>query len=416
MLHKFSVLKAYKGEAIFTVANIIQSAASMLMSVIAAAFIDPVDFGIYHSVSLILIYASFMHLGIFNGLNRNLAYYKAQGNMEIMQKCIDTSHTVSVFVASISGMVGIGVLLYFIICGFSAVYICSAIALLVMLICQPLSNHLECTFRSGQQFGILGNIKNIQSGVFTVLSFLPYFFGLFGKVFADISSRIVALFLLEKNKPYPHQSRGDWQTWKDLFFAGAPLLLGGYIWQIFVVSDRTYIATHLSSEDMGLYTLAGYCISIFAVLPAALNTLLYPKAAAHYGQSGNKRDLLSFWRKSIILFSAVLIPLALVAYFVIPWGVNLFLPKYEEGIEVARISLLTCLTFVSMGPSVIFGTLKKNKGYIIVVLACWGAFWLTTTLFPQYFTTIESVALLRFALSFILMIYTILQTYLLITK
>ena len=105
---------------------------------------------------------------------------------------------------------------------------------------------------------------------------------------------------------------------------------------MFVIADRTYIATHMSPEAMGLYTIAGYCISLFMVLPIALNTLLYPKAAAKYGETGDKRALLPFWRKSLLLFSAVLVPLVVVAYFVIPWAVEVFLPNYEDGIEAAR--------------------------------------------------------------------------------
>ena len=410
------ILSKYKGELKFTLANMIQSCISMLMGVVATACISPSDFGVYNSILLISTYASFLQLGIFNGLNRNLAYYKAQGNILKMQKSIDTSHTVSVITALIGGIIGLAVFIYFLYLGKSGIYLWSCLALIIMLIFQPLVNHLENTFRSGQEFGRLGTIKNVQSAIFSVFSILPLFWGLIGKVIADCVLRLLSYTLLIKRPPYPHKSRGDWATWKELFAVGLPLLVAGYIWQIFVVSDKTFIATHMPSEAMGLYTIAGYVIALFSVLPTALNSLLYPKAATRYGATGDKTCLLPFWKKSIILFSSVLIPLAILAYTLIPWGVNTFLPKYEGGIEVARISLLTCLTFISMGPSVIFGTLKKNKGYIFAVFSCWSAFWLIIKAFPSFFTTIESVAYLRFALSLILMLYIIIHTYLLIKK
>ena len=411
-----SKLSRYKGEANFTIANVIQSISSMVMGVVAAACIAPEDFGVYQSIILISTYATFMHLGVFNGLNRNLAYYKAQGNIEKMQLSVDTSYTVAGVNAITGFLVGSGILLYLWIGGYSTFYLWSGAYLFISMVLTPFSTHFACTYRSGQEFGRLGTLKNIQSTVFCLLSILPYFLGLIGKVIADMSNCIVGYLLLRKKTPYPARTKGSIQSLKELLSVGFPLLLGGYIWQMFIIADMTYIATHMSPESMGLYTIAGYCISLFMVLPMALNTLLYPKAAARYGETGDKRVLLPFWRKSLLLFSAVLVPLVVVAYFVIPWAVEVFLPNYEDGIEAARISLLTCLTFVYLGPSVIFGTLKKNYGYIAMISCCFGAFWFTTRVWNEYFQSIESVAYLRFVLSFVLMIYTIVHTYIIIKK
>lgn len=410
------ILNKYKGEAIYTFANVFQSGASMLMGVVAAACIDPSTFGIYQSFLLIPTYAAFLQLGVFNGLNRNLAFYKSKGDIERMQRCIDTSHSAAILVSIIGLVIGISLFIYYILHGYGNVYLWSSVSVLVILALQPITTHYENSFRSGQEFGRLGNIKNIQSVVFCIFSLLPYILGVFGKIIADIVFRIIAYILLIFKRPYPHKSRGDILSLKDLLSAGFPLLVGGYIWQIFLVSDRTYIASHLSSEEMGLYTIAGYVISLFMVLPTALNTLLYPKAASRYGATGDKKQLLPFWKKSIILFTAVIVPLSIVLYFILPYCIELFLPRYVGGIKVAQISLLTCLTFISMGPSVIFGTLKKNLGYITAVLISWGLFWLIVTLFPANFSSIESVAYLRFVISALLMIYIIVHTYILIQK
>jgi len=411
-----SILSKYKGEANFTIANVIQSVSSMVMGVVAASCITPGDFGVYQSIILIATYATFLHFGVFNGLNRNLAYYKAQGSIDKMQESIDTSYSVARANSVIGFFIGVGILMFLWVRGYSSFYLWSGGYLLISMVLTPYSTHLACTYRSGQEFGKLGTLRNIQSAVFCILSLLPYFLGLIGKVIADMANCIVGYILLRKKPPYPARTKGSLQSLKDLLSVGFPLLVGGYIWQVFVIADRTYIATHLSPEAMGLYTIAGYCISLFMVLPVALNTLLYPKAAARYGETGDKRSLLPFWKKSLLLFSVVLIPLVVIAYFVIPWAVELFLPKYVGGIEAARISLLSCLTFVYLGPSVIFGTLKKNVGYIAMISCCLVAFWFITSLWSDYFRSIESVAYLRFALSLALMSYSIIHTYIMITK
>ena len=411
-----SLLLKYKGEANFTIANVIQSVSSMIMGIVAASCIAPDEFGVYQSIILIATYATFLHLGVFNGLNRNLAYYKAQGNIEKMQTSVDTSCSVAKVNALIGFFVGAGIILYLWYGGYSSFYLLSGAYLLVSMVLTPYSTHLACTYRSGQEFGRLGTLKNKQNVFFCLLSLLPYYMGLLGKVIADMLNCIIGFLLLRNKPPYPAKTKGNIQSLKDLLSVGFPLLVGGYIYQVFMIADRTYIATHLSSREMGLYTIAGYCISLFMVLPVALNTLLYPRAAARFGETGDKCALLPFWKKSILLFSMVLIPLVVVAYFVIPWAVELFLPKYVDGIEAARISLLSCLTYVYLGPSVIFGTLKKNLGYIVMISCCLLAFWLITSVWPEYFQTIESVAYLRFTLSLVLMIYSILHTYIMIIK
>lgn len=408
------LVSKYKGEVNFAVSNIIQSVSTMVMGVVAAASIDPKEFGIYQSLILVATYATFLHFGTFNGLNRNLAFYKAQGKITKMQETIDTSFTVAKVNSVIGIFIGVLILLFLIFKGYSSFYIYSGCFLCVSLVLTPLTTYLSCTYRSGQEFGKLGSLKNIQSLIFCIFSLLPFLLGLVGKIIADMINCIVGYCLLNRNPPYPAKGKGSIESLKDLLSVGFPLLIGGYLWQIFVITDRTFIATHLSSEDMGLYSIAGYCMSLFMILPIAMNTLLYPKAASRYGETGDKRTLITFWWKSLALFSVVLIPLVIVAYFILPVAVHFFLPKYIGGIETARISLLSCLTFIYMGPSVIFGTLKKNIGYIIIITFCLIGFWTITYFFKDYFTTIESVAYLRFAFSLLLMIYSIVHTYLLI--
>ena len=407
-------IKKYKGEANFAFSNIITSAVTMIAGVIAAANIDPEDFGVINSVLLLSTYTSFLHLGVFNGLNRNLAFYKAKGDLKRMQDCINTSHSVSYIVSLIGFLISVGVMIFFIIQNKPSIYIISAGILVTLLTLQPLTIHVECTYRSGQEFGKLANIKNFQSIIYIMLSFLPIWIAALGKLIADVIKQLLGYLLELKYIPHKSTGWGSITALKDLISAGAPLLISGYIWSVFVISDKTYIATYLTPKDMGLYTLSGYCITLFMMLPSTLNTILYPKAASKYGQTGNRKALLPFWRKSLLFFSVVIVPLAIIAYFLLPYVVEFILPKYKEGIGAAKISLLTCCTFISMGPTVIYGTLKKNVINIFMVTLCLIFFWIFTFVFPTKFTNIEEVALLRFYLSLVLMLFNIIYTYFLI--
>ena len=67
-----------------------------------------------------------------------------------------------------------------------------------------------------------------------------------------------------------------------------------------------------------------------------------------------------------------------------------------------------------MGPSVIFGTLRKNILYLIFVCISLLLFWGVLFLFRDKFLTLESVAWLRFAVSLFLSVFVLVYTFILI--
>ena len=411
-----SIIARYKGETNFAISNIITSCISLITGVIAATFIGPEELGIIQTVLLVSTYASFIHLGVFSGLNRNLAYYKAKEDFKTMQDEINTSYIISYIVSAISGFIGIGVFVYYFINGYNNIYLFSCVFLIATLILTPIITNIEATYKSGQEFNRLGNIKNIQSVIYLVVSFLPAVIGVAGRIVAGTINMIIGYILRILNPPYKRTGNGSFKSFKDLLYTGFPILISGYIWSVTNVIDKTYIAASFTPRDVGLYTIAVYCVTLFMMIPTSISALLYPKAAAIYGKTGEKNTLLGFWNRSLLLMIITLIPIIIVAYIILPSIVDYVMPLYTDGIVAARITLLTCSTFIYFGPSALFGTLKKNVLNIIVQIIILALFLLILNLFRNYFITIESVAWLRFALSFIHMIFVLIYTRYLLLK
>ena len=410
-MHIKDIIKHYWGELVYIFSSTYTLGISMLVGLVATAFIDPSDMGVIHSVLLVEVYVSFLQLGVFNGLNRNLAFYKAQGKKELVQDMVNTTYTVSYIVAVTGLLVTIGIFVYYLFLGKPLVYFFSVLLLGFHLVFVPLSNAVETTYRSGQEFKRLGIIKNIESTLYAFFTIFPIFFGYIGKVISD-SLKLVAGYLLRYHKrPYVRNGRGSISSLKDLIKSGFPILVSGYVWTVFTACDRTYIASYLGMEQMGLYAISNYVMIAVMAVPTAVNTLLYPKAAARFGATGDKSSLMGFWKKSLLLYAAMLLPLCVVLYFVLPFLVEAFMPKYVGGIRAAQLSLLTCMTFIYRGPSVIFGTLRRNTLYIILLSLSIACFWGGTWVFRDYMNNIESVTLLRFVISFIQMVIIILVTY-----
>lgn len=389
----------------------------MLTSVVAAAYIIPSDMGIIQSVLLVVTYLNFLQLGVFNGLNRNIALYKSRNNLDAMHDMVDTSYQVSKIISSIGAFIGIFCIIYYANhSNDGSQYVLASILLFITLVLTPLRTHLETTYRSGQEFGSLGKIIVLENIVFSFLSLLPIFIGFLGKIIADAGKLLIGYLFRIRNAPILPINKGTWKSYKELVSVGFPLLISGYLWTVFSVADQTYIVTRLGSEQLGLYTLSRFCLTALIVIPSAIGSMLYPKAAAIYGKNLDPNDLKAYWYKSILLFIIILIPIIAIGILLLPSITHYFLPKYIDGLAAAKITLLSGITFVSMGPAVIIGTLRKNFLYIIAISSCIALFWSVCYIFPSYFSIIENVAKLRFSISIMLSLFVIIYTYYLTHK
>lgn len=404
-------MKHYWGELVYVFSNTYSLALSMIASIVATAFIEPEDMGVIQATMLIQPYLGFLHFGVFNGLNRNLAFYKARNENDRVQDMVNTTYSVSYVVALLGLIISLGIIVYYIISSKSAVYFFAGILLLTHLAFNPLASAIETTYRSGQEFKRLGKIKNIESSMYAVLSALPIFLGYLGKIIADTFKNVVGYFLRAHRPPYRRTGTGSKDSLRLLVMTGFPMLISGYVWAVFVSCDQTFIATQMTTRDVGLYALSRYVITAVMVVPNAVNALLYPKAAANYGRTNDIHSLKQFWKKSIYIYILILVPVCLALYLLLPYMVTAFMPKYVDGIKAAQYSLLTCLTFISFGPSVLFGTLRRNTFYIIMLVCSIALFWGVSLAFKEVFSSIESLALLRFVISLIQMVLILIVTY-----
>lgn len=416
MLNKLqSSFKKYKGELIYTSAGFYQPVVRLVSSFIVAAFVLPEMFGIIQAVALIGSYIAFLHFGVFNGLNRNLAFYKAQGQNEKVQHMVNASFQVSKWVSYLGLVTGISVTFYFLWSGRDLIYILSALSLTIVLFFTPRNLHYDTTYRSGQDFQKLGQILIKQSTLFASVSGLSYFLGYIGKILADVVNSISGFILRYRSQPIKPNAAGSKQDIVELAHVGFPLLLGGYFLSLFKVADQSIIALRLGTEDLGFYTISKLILLAVPVIPTTLGVLLYPRAAAQYGKTKNNKGLRPFFYKALLFNVIVVIPLCIVLYFLTPVIVHTFLPKYEAGIEAARINLLTCMTFVCYGPSIIIGVVRRNTPYVIFTGIILGLFWLVGLYITQGDSSIEDIAYLRFWFSLTLAIFTLGFSYYLTT-
>lgn len=407
----------YKGELIFVLASYTTPIVGLVASVVAAAYIKPIDFGTIQAVLLIAPYVAFLQLGTFNGLNRNLSFYKAQGDNDKVQGMVNASKYVANIVSFVGGVIAVSVIIYYVFIDKSEyIVIFASIALLSTLIFSPQSTHFDTTFRSGQEFKKLGNINFVENSVNTLLGFTPIILGYIGRIVYDTVKPFIGWFLRVKNQPYKATDKGKLEDIKALIQTGFPLLLGGYVLQLFLIADQSLIALFLGKEELGYYTLSKLILMAVPVIPHSISMILYPKASAVYGKLQNNKALKGFYWKSLLLNLVVLAPICLVLYLLIEPVTMFVMPNYAPGIEAAKINILTCFTFISTGPSIIVGVVRRNLPLIlangVALTLIWGFGWLLT---HNATGNIEEIAWLRFGVALLLSAFTLGYSYYLTT-
>lgn len=406
-----SGIKKYKGELLYTLSNYTTPIITMVTNIVTAAFLTPNELGTIQSVLIILPYIAFLHLGVFNGLNRNIAFYKAQNNESKVQAMVNASYTMAIYNVIIGGLIGIAYLIYYSFYNPSKIYFLSSILLFLNLVFNPLIVHYETTYRSGQNFKTLGKITIIENIIYGITNLLPIWIGYLGKIIANGLRIITRYFLRFATQPFKAKEKGKFQDIYELIKTGFPLLIGGYLWGIIIVSDQTLIVKYLGTESLGLYSLSIFMMTAMLIIPVSLGTLLYPKASAQYGKTLNSKGLRSFYWKALFINIIVIFPLCAILYFTIEPLTHFFLPKYLMGVPAAKINILTCLTLISNGPSIIIGVVKKNTPLLVLYVVSIITMWLIGSLLPKNFINIENIAYLRFAVSALVCIFTLIYSY-----
>ncbi len=409
-------IKKYKGELLYTLSNYTTPIITMVTNIISAAFLNPNELGVISSVMILLPYIAFLHFGVFNGLNRNLAFYRAQGKHDKVQQMVNASHTVAILNSVIGAVIGICYIVYYAFFDASRIYFLSAVLLLLNLILNPLIVHFDTTYRSGQNFKVLGKITLWENIVYGITNLLPIWIGYIGKIIAN-GLRVCLRFTFRfATQPYKANATGKKEDMVELAKVGFPLLIGSYLWGVIMVSDQTLIVTHLGTESLGFYSLSIFMMSAMVIIPTSINTLLYPKAAAQYGKSGNNIGLRKFFWRALSINILVLVPLCAALYFLLEPLTEFFLPKYLSGVPAAKINILTCLTFVSNGPSIIIGVVKENVPLLIVYGLAILSIWVLGSLLPVKSYSIEKIAWLRFFISAFISVFTLFYAYYLTGK
>ncbi len=316
---------------------------SLITGFVTYRYVEPEYVGIWATFTVFATIATFLRLGIPNGMNRQLPYYLGKGKTEKAESYASTTLYYSLFTMLVMSIIAIVFLLTFQFDSkgeLSSAYKWAAIVFFSQVVLEPYSTYLSGTFRTSSNFNKLSNIQ-FYLGIYRLISIaFVAFWGFVGYLIREFCAYLLNVILLFFNRPMPQiKARFEWEVFKDLFRIGFSIFIVSYITSFIDTIPRLFVIKNGSSFDMGLFSPSLIVISMVVLIPNTISNYLYPKFSYAYGEGCQR---VYFWdktKKLLIASFGLGLLCALVVYFFVDKVIFIF-PKYIDSLPYIKMSCL----------------------------------------------------------------------------
>lgn len=345
--------------------------------------IDPYYMGIWTALTVFETYATFMRLGIVNGMNRELPYTLGTGDKELAQKYAQTTLLYSIL--SISLLI-VFTPLILLNTEIKSVYSLAIVVSIIRVGFSTYSTYLSGTFRSEENFNKLSNIQFVV--LMAKLFFCPLvLLGFNGFLAYELIGVLTNAILLHYARPMRIIPKFYKEEFIKLFKIGFPLFIMSSLISYIDTIPRLFLVKNSNAVVLGLYSPVVMLLSTVSILPNSLAAYFYPKLAYQFGSSNNVKDLWKKVYKIYFLSFFFLLLMVLIGYFLIDYVIEFF-PKYKESLPYLKFSLLVC-PFLVFKLGYILTVIIKNYKYMVIFCIIYGVSQIVSLLiFKQYFLDI----------------------------
>lgn len=320
----------------FSLASLVSSIGSFSNSYVGALLLGPATWGLWQAARLVLQYGANLHLGVQNGMHREIPILRGKGEIHRQSHIANATFTFTILVAALTGVaIGVGSIAIPMAHEFRLYLQC--IALLTFL--QYVYTFFGYLLRAHNDFSAASRVALVIAvGSVATIALIPVF-GLRGFLMGQVVRLLAATLYAWKKSDHSIHWEWDAQVIKVLLRIGFPIMLMTLAYLLFSSVDRMLIIRFLNPEQLAFYSLGNLVFAPLLVVFTAGNSVMYPRFAEHFGQTGDPRQLLRYVTVPMEILSMGLSVAVGVIYVAIPFAVTAFLPEYVRGITSARILL-----------------------------------------------------------------------------
>lgn len=340
----------------------------MVGGILTARMVEPAVLGLFNGIGLVLGYLPFLQLGILNGLNRDLPYHFGRNERDRALSLASAAHAVALLAGGATAVVLFLTALWFWVNGdLDHTSGWATYAALGFLFFYS-TNYLQITYRTHSDFARLSmvNVVRAIAGMFLVAAVWALGFG--GLCIRALFIEVTALLLLWHWRPVKVAPRWRRRDVFRLLKVGAPIFVVGQVYSWWGVLLNTLVLALLGTEGMGLFALAMMVRPALFVLPSALGQITYPRLSELYGREHRVLPLIRYIRRPVLYMLAAMIPISVLAWFLIPPFTRLLLPQYSDGIPAAQWYLIPVSMACFEAANNIFTAVGKLRFYFFSIL------------------------------------------------
>ena len=327
--------------------NLVSSGLRMLGGILQARVVAPPVLGLFNSIGLVQGYSRFLHLGILNGLNRELPYFFGKGDRSRVNELAAAAQAWTVALGTAEAVVLSGVGLWFLLHGNFVLAAGWTTYAITMFLFFYGSLYLQATYRTAHDFARLSLVNVVQNAVAVVLVILVAVWGFYGLCLRAIITGVVCTAILYYWRPIRVASKWNLAQWRHLLRIGLPIFVVGEVYTYWLTLDQTLVVCYLGREGMGLYAMIAVAATTMELLPLAVGQVVYPRMAEQFGRTHNARGLLAMSVKPMLVTAMGMAPLVLVGWWLAEPLTRLLVPKYVAAVPAMKWALLApwCMSF-----------------------------------------------------------------------
>jgi len=349
--------------------NVLSTAIHMAGGILMARMVAPSVLGLFSGIGLILGYAPFFQIGISNGLNRELPYYIGKGERKRAEELAAAAQAWMIFIGGLAAVALLIVSIYHLIHGNSwKAAGWGAHAVLVFLLFYS-TYYLQITYRTAHDFARLAMINVTQAFVGLALLVLVWVLDFYGLCLRAVLTAIIAAVLFYSWRPVHVGPRWDFHHFKHLFVIGAPIFVVGQIYAWWAVINQTLVLSYTGTHGMGLYAMVVMTSGAMMLLPQSLSQVIYPRMAELFGRGGSMGDLFRITIKPMLLSALCMVPLAVIAWWLVEPVTRLLVPKYVEAVPAMKWALLQPVIMCLAPINNVFNVIRQQKLYLAAILS-----------------------------------------------
>ncbi|MCI0582969.1 MAG: oligosaccharide flippase family protein [Chloroflexi bacterium] len=340
--------------------------ARFIVSMVAAAQLGPTTFGAWVILTLVLVYASLLTIGIPNGAGLEIPVRLGAGDAGSADEAEEAAMAATLAGGALAAIAVGAFVAWYLGTGAGDRWLVAGL-LGLSAFAQQLVLTFQMLFRSRQAFDaaaaqfLVGGVVLASSGLLLVR------FGLVGlatSLLLGQGATIVASLLLLPRRPGP---RWDPTLARRLTRIGLPLLLAGFGYIVLTTIDRWLVVVFLGQRALGVYGLVGLVEAALLLAVSIVSQQEYPKMAHRLGGGADHKELLRLARgqgfTAALLSGAGALAANLLAWLVVP----ALAPAYREAlVPMAIVSVGVVAYGAASGYGNLLNTVGRQREYLAV--------------------------------------------------